>query len=115
VDPSNAAALHDLVIGDLLGAEPVRVQALVLALLLGSTLWAAARPRVLPGIGLLACAAMWARTNQRLEGGVLLTLAPGRGLTAADLLIPAALVLVAVRAVRATRRARLEPLFPPDR
>ena len=68
---------------------PLPGQLLVLALMLGCGAWAAARAGVLPLLALAACTAVWLRANSHLEGRVLVVLAPGRGLTLADLLVPA--------------------------
>ena len=64
-------------------------QVAVLILLLGCAAWAVLRPGPLPVVGLAGCAAVWLRANSHLEGVVLLSFGPGRGLTLADLLVPA--------------------------
>jgi hypothetical protein len=64
-------------------------QVMVLTLMLGCGLWTALRPGSLPVIALAACAALWLRADSQLEGAVLITFAPGRGVTVADLLVPA--------------------------
>jgi|tagenome__1003787_1003787.scaffolds.fasta_scaffold20848424_2 hypothetical protein len=64
-------------------------QLVVLVLMLGCAAWTALRPGALPVIGLSCCAAIWLRANTHLEGLVLITFGPGRGLTLADLLVPA--------------------------
>jgi hypothetical protein len=97
VDRTTLSALRDVLIGDALGGLPLAVQAGVATLLVGTGLWAAHRPGRIRLIALLACAAVWTRANQRLEGAILVTVAPSRGLTVADLLPPAVLLLVAVR------------------
>lgn len=88
-------------------------QLVVLALMLGCGAWSALRPGALPLTCLAACAALWLRANSRLEGAVLLDLAPGRGLTLADLLVPALGCLVLLRPHLALRR-RHDAVPPPQ-
>jgi hypothetical protein len=69
-------------------------QLTVLALMLGSTIWAAVRPGPAASVSLLLCAAVWSRANSQLEGRILVTFTATHGLTLADLLVPALLGLV---------------------
>lgn len=64
-------------------------QLLVLGLMLGCGVWAAARRGVLPLIALAVCTAVWLRANSQLEGAVLVSFTREHGLTLADLLVPA--------------------------
>lgn len=98
-------ALREMTVGDALGRVPLPVQALVAGLLTGTAAWTAVRPRPLPAVAFTACALMWARANQRLEGPVLVTFAPGHGLVVADLLPPVLLALVLARVAAGRRRA----------
>jgi hypothetical protein len=103
MDPSTSNALTALMVGDALGRLPLPVQAGVLLLMVACALWAARRPCGPSIVAFVACASMWARANQRMEGAVLITLSPAHGLTVADLL-PAALAALVLTRVAAGRR-----------
>jgi hypothetical protein len=100
------AALAEMIVGDALGKVALWQQLTVLGLLLGSGGWAALRPGRPAVVAFAACAALWWRANQALEGPVLWTLAPGHGVVLADLL-PVALGIVVARRYRALRDADL--------
>jgi hypothetical protein len=107
MDAATLTALAELTVGDALGRLPLATQVFVGVLLVATALWTAARPGRTRAVAFGACALVWARANQGLEGFVLLTLSPGHGLTLADLLPPALLALVlARRAELSPRRAR---------
>ncbi len=109
--PVMLAAPSDLVVGDALGGVPLPVQVTVLALMVGTAVWTAARPGRARAVAFAACAVVWVRANQHLEGAVLLRLSQDHGVTVADLLPPALLALVLARVAprrtgRVVRHAR---------
>jgi hypothetical protein len=112
VDAANSTALADLVVGDALGRLPLTVQVGVLLLLLATGVWAARRPDPASLVAFVACALVWARANQALEGAVLITLSPEHGLTVPDLLPPALTALILARSAGGRRRASPPPVDP---
>jgi len=81
------------------------VVAVVLVSLLSATALALWRPAAW-SVGLVVAAGIaWWLVNGPVEGAVLLKVAPGHGLTVADLLVPP-LVVVAVLALLRDRRRR---------
>lgn len=70
-----------------------------LTLLLTATSWCLARPSKRSAVTTLVAAVVWILVNGPLEGPVLWVVTPSHGLTVADLLSAAAL-LVSVRAYR---------------
>jgi hypothetical protein len=83
--------------------DPAVLAALVLAgLVLSAGL--SGRSRWGGVVVLVALSLLWLLVNGSVEGVVLLTVAPGRGLTGADLAGLAGLALAAARAVALTRR-----------
>jgi hypothetical protein len=103
MDAATSSAVSDVVIGDALGALPLKVQCAVLALTVVTAVWVYRRPGVLPILGFAVCVLVWERANQRLEGAVLLTFAPSRGLTVADLLPPALVASILVKRMTQAR------------
>ncbi|MBI4944257.1 MAG: hypothetical protein HY830_26240 [Actinobacteria bacterium] len=98
MDRASLDALYAMVVDDALGTLAPRVQAGLAGLMVVAALWAALRPRLLPVLGFLAAAFVFARANHAFEGPVLVTFAPGHGLVLADLAPVALLGLVVVRA-----------------
>jgi hypothetical protein len=107
VDGATATALGDMVIGDALGAVPLGTQFTVLLLMIGCALWASQRTSPLAVLAFVACAAMWSRANQALEGAILLSLNHEHGITTADLWPPALAALVIARHQRGRWREGL--------
>lgn len=104
MDPATLTALDAMLVGDALGDLPADVQATVLALTVGTGLWAAARPRPAAVVAFVACSLLWSRANHAFEGRVLWTFSHGHGLTVADLLPPALTALILRRARRTASR-----------
>ncbi|WP_088285137.1 hypothetical protein [Kineosporia sp. A_224] len=98
MDRPSLDALYAMVVDDALGTLAPRVQAGLAGLMVVAALWAALRPRVLPVLGFLSAAFVFARANHAFEGPVLVALTPGHGLVLADLAPVALLGLVVVRA-----------------
>jgi len=92
-----------MVVGDALGQVSSDTQLLVLGLLLGCAVWAAARRTPAAVAAFLACAVMWSRADQAWEGPVLWTLTPEHGITTADLWPPLLAAPVAWRLVHRGR------------
>ena len=65
-----------------------------------TTAYAVWRPGRWAWLPLLGASAWWLVANRPMEGPILWVAEPGRGLTAADLLVPAALALAALAAWR---------------
>ena len=74
-----------------------------LTALAGTTAYALRVPSAAASGAVLATSVVWLLANGPLEGPILWTVAPDRGLTTADLLVP---VAVAALAIRLTRRRR---------
>ncbi|WP_285623512.1 hypothetical protein [Kineosporia sp. NBRC 101677] len=89
---------------EVLGQEPRMLLACVLLILAGlAVAFTRSRaPSVSAGLGLVLSSVIWLRVSQPREGTVLVLLAPTRGITEADLLVP--LVIGLALAVRAVRR-----------
>jgi len=115
MDASTLNALTELIVGDALGQVPLGVAALVGVLMLGTAVWTAHRPDTVRAVAFLACAVVWARADQGLEGAVLVALSPEHGLTLADLLPPALLALVLARRAELARRPGLPAVTPEGR
>lgn len=109
MDPVTWHALSALVVGDALGQVPLPVQAAVLVLMIGTAAWAATRRRAAALLAFVACALVWARANQGMEGAVLVTVSPEHGLTLADLLPPALTALVLARTAASRRVQESKP------
>jgi hypothetical protein len=104
VDDANSAALAAMVVGDALGATPLPLQGAVLILMAGCAVWATLRPvGAAAVVAFLACALIWSRANQALEGPILFTLTPEHGITTADLWPPALAGLLGWSRVRSHR------------
>ena len=106
MDPATVTALNAVVIEDAMGALPMWMQAVVLTLLVATGFWVAWRPSGAGVVAFVACALVWARADQRLEGAILITVAPGRGLTVADLVAPALTAWILTQVARIRRIAR---------
>jgi hypothetical protein len=103
MDDATSAALTAMVVGDALGAIPLLVQAGVLVLMLGCAGWAVVRPVGAPLMAFTACALIWSRANQALEGPVLLTITEDHGITTADLWPPVLAALIGASRLRRHR------------
>lgn len=101
MDPVTVTALDSMLVGDALAQVPRGAQAVVLALTVGTGIWAAARPRPPVVLAFVACSLLWSRANSAFEGGVLVSFSPEHGLTVADLLPPALAGLILLRARKA--------------
>ena len=109
IDPATSTALSALVVGDALGQVAMPAQLAVLTLMLATAGWARSRRTLISLVAFVACALVWSRANQRLEGQILITFTPDHGLTTADLLAPTltALVLARTAGRRSAEQARV--------
>ncbi|WP_299037533.1 hypothetical protein [uncultured Pseudokineococcus sp.] len=89
------------------------VVGVVLLSLLGATAVALWCPAAWSVGAVLAAGVAWWLVNGPVEGAVLVELAPGRGVTVADLLVPPLAAVAAAAWLRARRRAAAHGLGRP--
>ena len=82
---------------------------LSLTALAGTTAYALRVPSPTASAAVLSTSVAWLLTNGPLEGPILWTVAPDRGLTTADLLVPVTVGAVALRQARRRRSRRRGP------